>query len=116
MRIVCTGSRGWTDKATIDRRFRALPQSGGTHIIVGEARGADQLVALEALRRGFTLTVVEADWEQYGKRAGPKRNRAMLDMEPDLVLAFWRDKSPGTWDTIREAARRGLALEIHWRP
>ena len=121
MKIVCTGSRGWNASDVIVRRFRALPQSKGTHIIVGEAKGADEMVALEALRRGFTLTVVKAEWQEYGKRAGPRRNRLMLDMlDPanvhHLVLAFQRGESPGTTDTIREAKRRGLALEIHWRP
>ena len=116
MRIVCTGSRGWTDEATIQRRFRALSKGRGTHIIVGEARGADEMVALEALRRGFTLSVATADWERHGKRAGPIRNRQMLDLKPDLVLAFQRGDSPGTKDTINEARRRGLPLEIHWRP
>lgn len=57
---------------------------------------------------GFPVERYPADWERYGKRAGPIRNRKMLDQGPDLVVAFGGDK--GTADCVREARRRGIAV------
>ena len=56
-----------------------------------------------------------ADWLQ--KAAGAIRNREMLDKEEvDLVMAFplgSEGQSRGTWDTIREARRRGISVEVY---
>lgn len=51
-------------------------------------------------------------WESFGQRAGYLRNLAMLQLEPDLVIAF-TNGSPGTQHTIDEARRRGIPVEIH---
>jgi hypothetical protein len=53
-----------------------------------------------------------ADWRGKGRRAGILRNLAMLDDEPDRVLAFQRNGSRGTQHTIDEARRRGIPVEV----
>jgi ABC-type Fe3+-hydroxamate transport system substrate-binding protein len=40
------------------------------------------------------------------------RNAAMLDLQPDLVIAF-SNGSPGTNSTMTEARRRGIPVEVH---
>lgn len=45
-----------------------------------------------------------ADWDRYGKAAGPRRNAEMVRHVLDhggFMVAFWDGKSPGTADTIR---------------
>jgi hypothetical protein len=37
----------------------------------------------------------------------------MLDLAPGLVIAFHADGSRGTQDTIDEARRRGIPVEVH---
>lgn len=55
-----------------------------------------------------------AEWEKYGKSAGPIRNRQMLDENPDLVIAFHDDieSSKGTKDCIKEAEKRGIEVQL----
>ena len=105
-----TGSRGWTDQAAVHERLLRFPP--GTVIVHGKARGADLFADLEARVLGFTVEPFPADWEKHGSRAGIIRNLAMLDTNPDLVLAFWDGQSPGTQHCFREAEKRGIPVEI----
>lgn len=57
-------------------------------IIEGGAKGADSAAADFAIVNYTKLTEVKADWEKYGKAAGMIRNRQMIDLKPDLVIAF----------------------------
>jgi hypothetical protein len=51
-----------------------------------------------------------ADWDGYGRRAGPIRNQKMLDTErPDLVLAF-HPAGPGTRHMISIAREQGFEV------
>lgn len=61
---------------------------------------------------GFTEEVFEADWAQFGRRAGFIRNREMIEAKPDLVLAFSLNYSSGTEHTIREAQHRGIHCKV----
>lgn len=72
-------------------------------VIHGDARGADRMARDAALRLGLILIAFPADWEYYGKGAGPIRNRQMIEEgTPDFVLAFHDDlaSSKGTRDMI----------------
>lgn len=56
-----------------------------------------------------------ADWKQYGKAAGPIRNKQMLDEgQPDLVLCFHDDieKSKGTKNMYELAKARGIKTKL----
>jgi hypothetical protein len=106
--LVC-GSRNWTDEFTIAKRVRELPE--GSIIIHGGADGADAFAHDQAHRNGLHTAVVLPLWDKYGRAAGPKRNHAMLDLRPDLVIAF-STGSQGTQTTIDEARRRGISVEV----
>lgn len=114
MKVIVCGSREFSNpfaaSLTIDARIAALPP--GSEIIHGAARGADQHAAETAARHGHTATAYPADWDRFGKRAGIIRNLAMLDLVPDLVIAFWNGTSRGTAHTIAEAGKRGIPAEI----
>jgi hypothetical protein len=108
--LVC-GSRDWPAPERILHRLAQL--APGTRIIHGAARGADQQAA--TIARGLSLEerAYPADWRGQGRRAGVLRNLAMLDTQPDLVIAFQRNGSRGTQHTIDEARRRGIPVEVH---
>lgn len=58
-------------------------------IIQGEARGADTLAKDWALRNKVMTLSFPANWKQYGKSAGYRRNTQMLEEgKPDIVIAF----------------------------
>ncbi len=79
-------------------------------LVEGGAAGVDSVAADWAIERGVELHTEVANWKVHGKAAGPLRNRAMLDKFPHaVVIGFPGPDSKGTWDCLREAARRGMA-------
>jgi hypothetical protein len=78
-------------------------------IIHGGATGADTLAQAYANDRVIPTLVFKADWDKYGRAAGPKRNAAMLKQgKPDLVIAFPGGK--GTADMVRRAEAAGVPV------
>jgi hypothetical protein len=77
-------------------------------------RGADGLAHAWALQRGLPVLAVPARWDLHGKRAGPIRNREMLDfhgLRPDVVVALPGGR--GTRDMCHAAEQAGTPV---WRP
>lgn len=113
MKILVCGSRTWDDPYPILRELNKLPLEAT--IIHGAANGADSLAGAIARRLGFNAVVaVPADWKRYGLGAGPIRNRKMLEMGPDLVLAFSRDieNSKGTRNMVEQARKAGVETRV----
>lgn len=70
-------------------------------------RGAD--AAVKSSRARFWTSAFPADWNRYGKAAGPIRNQQMLDVgKPDMVLAFPGGR--GTADMVRRAKDAGIRV------
>lgn len=110
--LVC-GSRDWRDRGAVHLVLMCEPNAQGwgdapIKIIHGDARGADQMAHASAVDLGYEVEAFPAEWEKYGKYAGPHRNRLMLDEKPDLVVAFGHGR--GTDDTVGEAERRGIPV------
>lgn len=109
--IVC-GSRTWTDPEPIRMELVKLPAD--TMVLHGDAQGADKLAAEIALGLGFKVKAVPARWEDLGAAAGVLRNQTMLDMGPDLVLAFCNNPNPrsGTVDMAKRARAKGVRTKV----
>lgn len=73
-------------------------------IVTGGARGPDTWAEQRALKQGREVTVIEANYEKYGKDAQRKRNKDMLLLADDC-LVFWDGESHNTNHFIREAFR-----------
>ena len=60
---------------------QAVQKSGFnvTEVVCGMARGADTFGAKWAYHHGIPITKFPAQWDEYGKRAGPVRNKLMGD-------------------------------------
>ena len=113
-RILVCGDRKWTDEWAIRRELWRRMESEPT-IIHGAARGADSIAGEIAGRLGLAVLAFPAQWEKYGKAAGPIRNKQMLDEgKPNLVLAFHKNlaASKGTADMVRQARKRGIPVEV----
>jgi hypothetical protein len=108
--IVVTGSREWANFSVLEK---VLAEHRPCRIIEGGARGADRIAREAAMGLGIPVFTCHALWDKYQQAAGPMRNRWMLDMEPDLVLAFPMDSSVGTIDCINEAKRRGIPVKVY---
>jgi len=114
--ILVTGDRNWADK---ERIYWTLSQIDSEETFVpflihGNANGADKMAADCAYDLGWRCKSVPAQWEKYGRAAGPIRNQQMLDMNPDLVIAFHEDleNSKGTKDMVNRAKKKGVKV-IH---
>lgn len=115
MRVLVCGSRTWHRGDVIRSALKELPR--GTTIMHGGCRGADRMAGAIATQLGFPVEVFVAAWNRqpdgtYDKQAGYRRNIAMLDKQPDLVLAFQRDSSTGTQHVIDEALKREIRLIV----
>lgn len=117
-KVLICGDRNWTDVNTIMFWLHNLLQYWGYDTVIqGEARGADAIAKEEAEKLGFTVLSFPANWNRYGKAAGPIRNREMLGQRPDLVLAFHSDikNSKGTASTVGQAkAMRIRTILVEW--
>jgi hypothetical protein len=112
MRIMVTGSRYWTDVAGLDLALAAeagaIPPADLT-LIHGDAQGADRAAARYAEGLGWNVQAYPPDPPGYGPQL-TARNQAMIDSEPDVVLAFPLPGSVGTWDTVNRAKRAGITV------
>jgi len=108
VKILVCGSRDWDDPYFIENWFAHFFESHdpeSVEVIHGGCHGADIIAGTIAVQNGCKVTEVKADWKRYGRKAGPIRNREMLKLGPELVVAFHDDltKSKGTADMVRAA-------------
>jgi hypothetical protein len=111
MRVLVCGGRDYSDfehlSEVLDRHYRVRPFS---HLIHGGAAGADLLADTWASDNHVLRVPFFAEWDVFGKSAGPIRNGRMLEEgKPDLVLAFAGGR--GTADMIRKAEASGVPVQ-----
>jgi hypothetical protein len=112
VRVLVCGGRHWGDAQTIKDRLAQLPER--STVIHGAAAGADYLGCAAAMQLSFNVESYPADWDRYGRSAGPIRNEQMLKAKPDLVLAFHADleHSRGTKHMVTIARKAGVPVEV----
>jgi len=114
-RVIIAGSRDFCDYEVLRDRCEdvlAITMAMGNVIIVsGHAKGVDQLGERFACENCLQSFVIPAEWEKYGRAAGPIRNKKMAEYA-DALIAFWDGKSNGTKSMIKLALAKGLKLYI----
>lgn len=105
LRVLVCGGRDYQDRATVYRVLDSLHASCGVQAVIeGGATGADAAAGYWADKTARVEHVlVEANWKQHGRAAGPMRNAEMLRHNPSLVVAFPGGK--GTADMLAKARR-----------
>lgn len=117
-KIIIAGSRTFNDYELVRKTMSALFGNiapSQMEIISGHCpSGADHLGEMFAERNGIRLVLFPADWEKYGKAAGPIRNKQMSEYvsSDGYLIAFWDGKSRGTKNMIEEAYRVGATVKI----
>ena len=104
--IVCGGRNNSMTNVDFAWLAKQLSCYGIHEIVTGGAYGIDMDAANWAIANEFPLKTFPANWEAYGRAAGPQRNRQMAEyIAPDgIVIAF-----PGGKGT---ASMIGIALEM----
>jgi hypothetical protein len=115
-KVLVTGSREFDDPYTMTTAISAeFDEERHLILIHGDARGADSLADyLGRESKYITVVKVPADWRNLPKwEAGPLRNKHMLDLGPDVVLAFFKDgaKNSGTKNCVKQARERGIPVK-----
>jgi len=113
MKLIIAGGRNFVNYEQLCKECDHLLHDQTNIEIVSGAyyKGADKLGEQYAVERGFLLTKFPANWNQYGKAAGPKRNRQMANYA-NALIAFWDGKSRGTKNMIDLAKRFNLKIEV----
>jgi predicted Rossmann fold nucleotide-binding protein DprA/Smf involved in DNA uptake len=111
IRIIIAGSRSVNEQQVREAILRC-PWSGLASVIVsGTAKGADEYGERWAEEQNLVVHRFPADWEKYGKSAGPIRNKLMAENAEGLI-AVWDGKSKGTANMIKLATQLGLRVFI----
>lgn len=114
--VTVAGPRDYTNKEFIDKMLEetlsdilakeVLP----IHIVEGGAYGVDSLAKLYALQNELPYTEVKADWDKYGRSAGPRRNQKMAEMS-DYCVVFFKG-SRGSASMIAEALKKNVPVYV----
>lgn len=123
-RIVICGGRHFNDyeqlKTTITNFLKQRKiEIENVEIVSGHCQGADMLGEQYAKEYGLNLTIFPADWQRYKRKAGPIRNKQMIEYimqtENKAVIAFVSENSKGTKQTVLLAKRVGIfVVETHY--
>lgn len=117
-RVIVAGGRDFKDYWFLEEKLDLILSnldeieiiSGGQVSTDGKERwGADYFGELYANKRGYPVKKFLANWDKYGKAAGPKRNKEMAEYATHLV-AFPGGK--GTKNMIEEAKKMNLKIRI----
>lgn len=112
IKVIIAGGRDFKDYDLLKEKLDYYLSNLENIIIVsGGASGADSLGERYAKEKGYSLVTFQADWNKYGKSAGPIRNRQMANYADHLV-AFWDGKSRGTLNMINTAKELALKIKI----
>jgi GDP-D-mannose dehydratase len=117
-KVLICGSRDWDSFESILEQIMLLYQKYGDDFVVieGEAKGADSIARTCAEKFDIEVEKYPANWDKYGRAAGPVRNKQMLvEGQPDLVLAFSKNlsTSKGTKNMVDQAREAGVEVRVY---
>lgn len=116
MKVAIVGSREFPDRSLVKDYIHKLWKELETRptIISGGARGVDAWAEKIASECTLPTDIYPADWDRYGKSAGFKRNKKMVEAA-DAIVAFWDGESKGTKHTIDLALESSKPLNVYVR-
>jgi ABC-type enterochelin transport system substrate-binding protein len=112
MKLIIAGGRNFTDYQKLKKICDYILQNQTSiEIVSGGCRGADKIGEQYSKEKGYSLKRFPANWNRYGKAAGPKRNKQMANYA-DALIAFWDGKSRGTKNMIDLSKSVNLKIRI----
>ena len=104
MKVIIAGGRSYT--LTDDGREK-LDQIDISEVVSSGDPGADRCGCLYAQMHGIPVARFYADWQKFGRAAGPIRNRQMAEYA-DAVALF--NGGSGTKSMFLEANKAGIKI------
>ena len=111
MKIAIVGSRDYKNLDKVENYILQLDPANDV-VISGGARGVDKVAELSAKQRGIPTVIFEANWKEFGRSAGFRRN-ADIVKAADSIVAFWDGSSRGTQHTVDLARKAGKLVVIY---
>lgn len=114
--VTVAGPRDYTNKEFVDKMLEEIlsdilaKEVLPIHIVEGGAYGVDALAKLYALQNELPYTEVKADWDKYGRSAGPRRNQKMAEIS-DYCIVFFKG-SRGSASMIAEALKQNVPVYV----
>lgn len=114
--VTIAGPRDYTSKKFVDEMLEEIlsdilaKEVLPIHIVEGGAYGVDALAKLYALQNKLPYTEVKADWDKYGRSAGPRRNQKMAEMS-DYCIVFYKG-TRGSASMIAEALKQNVPVYV----
>lgn len=119
-RVIVAGTRTFNYYGMLELRLLEFLKGydlKDVEIISGGASGADSLGEKFARLHGCKLTIIEADWNQFGRKAGIIRNAQMAkyaaEIPESICICFWDGASNGTKNMMEQAEKFGLVLYVN---
>jgi hypothetical protein len=113
MKIIIAGSRRLHPPTACITRL--LERRGWltsiTEVVCGGAAGVDWSGERWAIQHGVPIHKMRADWDRYGRRAGPIRNQLMAEYA-DGLIAIWDGESTGTSHMVQAMCRQRKPLYL----
>lgn len=91
MKLLVSGGRTYHDWVRVSNVLDPYKDKYGQNnliIIHGAANGADSEARAWAVKNGIHHAAVPALWDYWRNAAGPRRNTAMLLLDPDEAIFF----------------------------
>ena len=112
IKLAIVGSRTFNDYNLLERHINDIAKSFNIiKIISGGANGADKLGEKYANKHEIPTSILNPDWEKYGRGACFIRNKNIVNSS-DKVVAFWDGKSKGTQNSINLAEKQNKLIQI----
>lgn len=120
IRLLIAGGRDFSDREQfqaylLDELEPSVVSGERIVLIHGAASGADHMADQWAAGTEVEVLRFPADWQAYGKSAGPIRNGLMIEQgEPDRALIF--PGGPGTRDMMLKLFNAGIPFTFAGAP
>ena len=116
--VVIAGCRHYSNydeaKSFIEENLNDFLLNNDSVIILsGGCKGADALGERFSFENDLQVEKHIAHWDLYGRAAGPKRNKEMVD-DCDRIICFWDGTSKGTQSTINYAKKINKDIRIKY--
>ena len=115
-RVVIAGSRNFNDyemfASIVGEFLKPICEEYEMIIVSGHCSGTDLMGERYAKENGYEVEIYPAEWKKYGRSAGPKRNKQMVDAA-DFAIAFPGVNGKGTYSMIQYAKQKGIPIKIY---
>ncbi|ARF10385.1 protein of unknown function DUF2493 [Hokovirus HKV1] len=113
LKIAIVGSRTFNDYELFKKYLTEYIDNIQEYSIVsGGAIGTDTMAKKFAIENNKEILEILPDWKKHGKIAGILRNTDIIKAA-DIVIAFIKDNSAGTRDSIEKAKKMNKTLKVY---